>query len=125
MSKVLVVEDNPQNMRLIEMTLSSRGYALLKAADGEEALAVALSARPDLIIMDIQLPGMDGLEVTGRLRELPEFREVPIIALTAYAMVGDRDKCLQKGCDAYVAKPISTRELPALVADLLAGRGRK
>ncbi len=118
--KILIVEDNPQNMRLIEMTLRSGEYALLRAVDGEEALAVAIRESPDLIIMDIQLPKMSGLEVTQRLRQLPEFANTPIIALTAYAMKGDEEKFLQAGCSVYLAKPINTRELPRLVAGMLA-----
>lgn len=120
--KVLIVEDNSQNMRLLVMTLRARGYALFQAADGEEALQVATRELPDLIIMDIQLPKMGGMEVTRRLRQLPEFANTPIIALTAYAMKGDEAKFLEAGCDVYVAKPIDTRELPRLVADMLAGK---
>ena len=117
--KVLVVEDNAQNMRLIEMTLRKGGYTLLKATDGVEALDMATRLRPDLIIMDIQLPGMNGVEVTARLRRMPEFKTIPIIAVTAYAMKGDEEKFAKAGCDAYLAKPINTRELPGVVAELL------
>ncbi len=117
--KILIVEDNPQNMRLIEMTLKVKAYTLLKATDGEEALAVAIRERPDLIIMDIQLPKLSGLEVTGRLRRMVGFDHVPIIAITAYAMKGDREKSIEAGCDAYLPKPINTRELPNLIAEML------
>ena len=120
--KILIVEDNPQNMRLIEMTLRAKGYILLKAADGEEALDMATGERPDLIIMDIQLPKMNGLEVTRRLRQMPEFSHIPIIAITAYAMKGDKEKFIEAGCDAYLSKPISTRELPKVIAEMLLGR---
>ena len=120
--KILIVEDNPQNMRLVEMTLRSGGYALLKATDGEEALDLATREQPDLIVMDMQLPKISGLEVTRRLRQLPTFSHVPIIALTAYAMKGDREKFIEAGCDAYVSKPINTRELPEMVAKLLKQR---
>jgi two-component system cell cycle response regulator DivK len=124
LKKVLVVEDNPKNMRLIKMVLVNKGYSLLEATDGEEALAVAVEGRPDLIIMDIQLPKMNGLEVTRRLRQTPGFSQVPIIALTASAMEGDRDKIIEAGCDAYVSKPIDTRQLPEVVAEMLRrGRG--
>jgi two-component system cell cycle response regulator DivK len=124
LKKVLVVEDNPKNMRLIKMVLGNKGYSLLEATDGEEALAVAVEGRPDLIIMDIQLPKMNGLEVTRRLRQTPGFSQVPIIALTASAMEGDRDKIIEAGCDAYVSKPIDTRQLPEVVAEMLRrGRG--
>ena len=109
-------------MRLIEMALRAKDYTLLKATDGEEALDVAIRAHPDLIVMDIQLPKMDGLEVTRKLRQMPEFNRVPILALTAYAMKGDREKCLNAGCDDYLSKPISTRELPDRIAKMLASR---
>ena len=117
--KVLIVEDNAQNMRLIEMTLRSGGYTILKATDGVAALDIAVRERPDLIIMDIQLPRMDGVEVTARLRQMPEFQTIPIIAVTAYAMRGDEEKFAKAGCDAYLAKPINTRELPGMIAGML------
>jgi CheY-like chemotaxis protein len=111
-------------MRLVKMVLGNKGYSLLEATDGEEALAVAIEGRPDLIIMDIQLPKMDGLEVTRRLRQTPEFSQVPIIALTASAMEGDREKIIAAGCDEYISKPVNTRQLPEVVAEMLRrGRG--
>ena len=122
--KVLVVEDNPTNMRVIRMVLSNKGYSVLEATDGEEALVVAMEGRPDLIVMDIQLPKMDGLEVTRRLRQTPEFKQTPIIALTASAMEGDREKIIAAGCDEYISKPVNTRQFPQLVAEMLQqGRG--
>lgn len=117
--KILIVEDNPQNMRLLEMLLGAKSYTLLKATDGEEAVNLATSGRPDLIIMDIQLPTMSGLEVTGQLRQLPGFSHTPIIAITAYAMKGDREKLLAAGFDAYLSKPINTRELPGVISEML------
>ena len=120
--RILIVEDNPQSMRLIEMTLRAKSYALLKATDGEEALDVAMRERPDLIIMDIQLPKMSGLEVTRKLRESPAFSGTPIIAITAYAMKGDREKALDAGCNMHLSKPISTRDLPELIAQMLLQR---
>jgi len=123
LKRILIVEDNPKNMRLLKMVLGNKGYSLLEATDGEEALAIAMKGRPDLIIMDIQLPKMDGLEVTRRLRQTPGFSQVPIIALTASAMEGDRDKIIEAGCDVYVSKPVDTRQLPELVAEMLR-RGR-
>lgn len=117
--KILVVEDNPQNMRLIEMTLRAKDYTLLKATDGEEALEMAARERPDLILLDIRLPKMSGLEVTRRLRETPAFSHTPIIGLTAYAMKGDKEKVIESGCDAYLSKPINTRELPGMIAEML------
>lgn len=123
MKKILIVEDNPANMRLIRMVLRNKGYQLLEASDGEEALMVAMAERPDLIVMDIQLPGMDGLEVTRRLRQTPFFRQTPIIALTASAMEGDREKIMAAGCDHYVSKPVNTRQFPQLVAQMLGEDG--
>lgn len=104
------------------MTLRAREYTLLRATDGEEALAVAIRECPDLIMMDVQLPKMDGLEVTRRLRLMPAFDHIPILALTAYAMKGDEEKCLSAGCDAYLSKPVSTRELPDRIAKILVTR---
>ena len=118
--KILIVEDNPQNMRLMEMTLRAKNYTLLKATDGEEALDVAGREQPDLIIMDVSLPGMSGLEVTRKLRETAVFSQTPIIGVTAYAMKGDKERVLEAGCDAYLSKPINTRELPEVVAKMLA-----
>jgi len=117
--KILIVEDNPRNMRLLEMTLRGKGYNLLKATDGEEALDMAMREQPDLIIMDIQLPKLSGLEVTRKLRKIPAFSHTPIIALTAYAMKGDKERTIDAGCDAYVSKPINTRELPGMIAQML------
>ncbi len=120
--KILIVEDNPQNMRLMEMTLRSCRYTLLKAVDGEKALDVATREKPDLIIMDINIPKINGDEVTRRLRQMPEFSHTPIIALTAYAMKGDEEKFFEAGCDVYVSKPINTHELPKLIEETLLGR---
>jgi CheY-like chemotaxis protein len=106
-------------MKLIEILLRSRNYTLLKAIDGEEALDVATREQPDLIIMDIQLPKMNGLEVTRRLRQMPVFSRTPIIALTAYAMKGDKERFLAAGCSIYLPKPINTRELPETVSQML------
>jgi len=117
--KVLIVEDNPLNMRLIEMILKSKNYTLLKATDGEEALDIATREHPDLVLMDIRLPKVSGLEVTRRLKKDPGFSHIPIIALTAHAMKGDEEKAIEAGCDSYVSKPINTRQLPRLVADML------
>jgi len=117
--KILIVEDNAVNMKLIQATLGLHGYVLVTATDGEEALTVAQREQPSLIIMDIQLPRISGIEVVGRLRQMPGFVDVPIIAITAYAMKGDREKILDSGCDAYLPKPINTRELPEVVASML------
>jgi CheY-like chemotaxis protein len=123
--KVLIVEDNPMNMRLIEMILKSDNYLLLKARDGEEALAIAAIDHPDLVLMDIRLPKLSGLEVARRLRKKAQFSHIPIIALTAHAMKGDEEKAIEAGCDGYVSKPIDTRRLPKLVADMLSAHQRQ
>lgn len=116
---ILVVEDNPKNMRLMRMILSANGYDVLEATDGEEGLKMAQEGRPDLIVLDIQLPKMEGTEVAKRLRAMPEFDGIPLIALTAYAMKGDQERILEAGFDSYMSKPIDTRELPSLVAQML------
>jgi CheY-like chemotaxis protein len=121
---ILVVDDNPTNLKLVSYLLSSRGYEVRLAADAEQALAILETFSPRLILMDIQLPGIDGLELTRRLRTRPQTREIVIVAVTAYAMRGDEEKALAAGCDGYIAKPIDTRALPGQVADyLVRGRG--
>ncbi|MBI3040631.1 MAG: response regulator [Chloroflexi bacterium] len=120
--KILIVEDNPQNMRLMEMTLRAKNYTLLKAIDGEEALDMAMRERPDLILMDIWLPKVNGLEVTRKLRQDPAFRHIPIIGVTAYAMKGDKERIIVSGCDVYLSKPIDTHELPEIITTILSRR---
>jgi CheY-like chemotaxis protein len=107
---------------MIRMTLRPYGYSLLEATDGEEALKVARSDKPDLIIMDLRLPKVSGLEVTRQLRQMSDFNHIAIIAITAYAMKGDKEKAISAGCDAYLAKPINTRELPKLITEMLLQR---
>ena len=104
---VLIVEDNDLNMKLFHDLLEAHGYATLQTKDGIEAMKIARQKRPDLILMDIQLPEVSGLEVTKWLKEDPELRVIPVIAVTAFAMKGDEDKIRQGGCEAYIAKPIS------------------
>lgn len=118
-ARILVVEDNPMNMKVVLMTLKRHGYTMLEAVDGEEALEVATREKPDLVLMDIQLPKMDGLEVTRKLRQMPDFKQTPIIALSSYAMKGDREKGMEAGFDDYLSKPVNTRELPKVVEDML------
>ena len=120
--KILIVEDNSQNTRLLKMALRAKGYTLLEAADGEEALDMTINNKPDLIIMDIQLPKVNGVEVTKKLRQMSDFKQTPIIAVTAYAMKGDEEKFMKAGCDAYLSKPINTRQLPEIVAKMLLQR---
>jgi two-component system cell cycle response regulator DivK len=117
--KVLIVEDDPKNLKLAMMTLKSRGYELICAVDGEEAISTALSEKPDIILMDMQLPKISGIDATKQIREHPDFSQIPILALTAYAMKGDEDKYIDAGCTSYMSKPINTRELPMKVAELL------
>jgi len=120
--KILIVEDDPRSLKVIQMTLRPYGYSLLEATDGEEALKVARSDKPDLIIMDLRLPKVSGLEVTRQLRQMSDFSHIAIIAITAYAMKGDKEKAISAGCDAYLAKPINTRELPRLITEMLLQR---
>jgi CheY-like chemotaxis protein len=109
-ARILVVEDNPMNMELAVDLLQLRGHEVLSAETGQEALEIAGRERLDLILMDVQLPGMDGLEVTRRLKEDPATASVPVVALTAHAMKGDAERMLSQGCAGYIAKPIDTRE---------------
>jgi two-component system cell cycle response regulator DivK len=104
---VLVVEDNDVNMKLFHDVLEARGYNVLHAKEGMEGLRMAREQRPDLILMDIQLPDVSGLEVTKWLKDDETLKSIPVIAITAFAMAGDKEKFLEGGCDAYIAKPIS------------------
>jgi CheY-like chemotaxis protein len=116
----LLVEDNPQNRRLVQFLLKSRGYMVYEATTGEEALELARIHLPGLILMDLQLPGLDGYAVTRRLKADAATAAIPVVALTAYAMPGDRDKALAAGCAGHIAKPIDTRGFPAAVQHYLA-----
>jgi two-component system cell cycle response regulator DivK len=120
MATVLVVEDNPANMTLATFLLKSAGYGVLSATDAEAGLALARDAQPDLVLMDIQLPGMDGLQATAVLKANAATRDIPVIALTALAMKGDEERIRAAGCDGYIAKPLAYREFLATVAARLA-----
>ena len=120
--KILIVEDNPRNMRLMELLLRGSGYTLLRATDGEEALVMAAREQPDLILMDVQLPRLSGLEAARRLRRIPVFKCIPIIAVTAYAMKGEREKLIAAGFDGYLSKPVNARELREVIAEKLGQR---
>ncbi len=109
MKKILIVEDNEMNLKLIRTVLKAKGFLLAEARDGEEALKIAVAERPDIILIDIQIPKVDGLEVTRRIRAMDDLKDIKIIAITAHAMEGDRKKFLVAGCDGYIAKPINTR----------------
>lgn len=117
--RILVVEDNPDNRILITDVLTSLNYEVLVAVDGEEGVKKANAEIPDLILMDLSLPQMDGWAATGQIKSNPQLVHIPIIALTAHAMVGDRERALEAGCDDYVSKPIDLRELAGKLAKYL------
>jgi len=119
MTKILVVEDNEMNRDMLTRRLQKRGYEVGTAADGEEALTMASSECPDLILMDLSLPLVDGWEVTRRIKQTPEIAAIPIIAITAHAMRGDREKALEAGCDDYETKPIDFHRLLGKIKALL------
>lgn len=123
--RVLLIEDNEQNRYLFSFILEKNGYRVIVARDGLEGINKAKEEKPDLILVDIGLPVMDGYEVTRRLRDLTEFKDVPIIALTAYAMEGDREKVLQAGCDGYIPKPIIPDKFIKVVNSYLRGKEKE
>ncbi len=110
--KILVVDDNQDNRKLVVKVLSKRGYQMVEAVDGEDALSKAVEEMPDLILMDISMPKIDGHEVTKRLKNQNDFKNIPIIAMTAHAMKADKEKALHAGCEDYISKPIDIHELP-------------
>jgi CheY-like chemotaxis protein len=116
---ILVVDDNPTNLKLASALLRAEGHTVVPATDAEEAEALLAERVPDLILMDIALPGMDGLELTRRIKADARLRHVPVIALTAFAMKGDDDRAREAGCDGYITKPIDTRAMPTLVRQVL------
>ncbi len=117
--RILIVEDHPLNMKLLRDLLAAHGYETLETGDGLEALNLARQFRPDLILMDLQLPDVSGLEVTRWLRREPGTQDIPIVAVTAFAMREDEKKALDSGCDAYIAKPISIRQVLEIVTTFL------
>jgi two-component system, cell cycle response regulator DivK len=119
LARVLIIEDNPANMKLAVLLLQKVGHIALSAVDAETGIAVARAEQPDLILMDIQLPGMDGLTATGLLKQDASTAHIPIIALTAMAMKADEEKSQIAGCDAYIAKPLRHAELHRAIATLL------
>ncbi len=116
MAKILVVEDNPTSMKLATMLLATANHVVIGARDAETALTMARDQQPDLILMDIQLPGMDGLAATALLKRDDATRTIPVIALTALAMKGDEERIRAAGCDGYIAKPLSYRDFLAVVS---------
>jgi CheY-like chemotaxis protein len=120
--RILVVEDNAKNLKLIRDVLQFSGYDVVEARSGEEGVALAGKHAPDLVLMDLQLPGMDGIEALRLLRADPATKSVPVVAVTAFAMRNDRDRTLRAGFDGYVEKPISVRALPSQVKSFLHGK---
>jgi two-component system cell cycle response regulator DivK len=121
---ILVVEDNPDNMYVLDHLLTRKGYTVQQAIRGEDALALIRQRAPALVLMDMQMPGMDGYTVVRELRRQPELASLPVIAVTANSMPGDREQTLAAGCTDYVAKPINPRELLQLVEYYLGGESR-
>jgi CheY-like chemotaxis protein len=122
MARVLIVDDNPTNLKLVAYLVKAQGHDVDTAGDANAALAVIRARKPAVILMDLQLPGVDGLELTRRIKNDAATRDIAIIAVTAYAMKGDRERALEAGCDDYVSKPIDTRALPATIARHVGGR---
>ncbi len=121
---IMIVDDNSTNLKLARDVLEWSGYQVTGAGDAEQALRLIDQAQPDLILMDIGLPGMDGLELTRKLKEYEGTRSIRVVALTAFAMKGDRQKVIEAGCDGYISKPIDTRMLAAQVAECLGKEGK-
>lgn len=120
--RILVIDDNPTNAKLARLMLQAEGYDVRTVTDAENALAMLDDYEPCLVLMDIQLPGMNGLELTRRIKSSERFRHLPILALTAYAMAGDEARALDAGCDGFISKPVDTTTLPGAVASILGNR---
>ncbi len=118
---ILIVEDEPRNLTLLRDLLQVSGYKTIEATDGEQGVELAKSKKPDLILMDVQMPKMDGLEATRILKADATTSNIPVLALTSYAMKGDKERILEAGCDGYLAKPIDIKELLKIVAEYLSG----
>jgi two-component system, cell cycle response regulator DivK len=119
MKRVLVIEDTEDNRQIVRDLLTNAGFEMIEAVTGEEGVTMAASHKPDLILMDIQLPVMDGYEATRRIKANPDLKHIPIIAVTSYALSGDEAKTRAAGCDAYIAKPFSPRQLLAKVREFV------
>jgi CheY-like chemotaxis protein len=119
MAKILIVEDNELNLDMLVRRLARKGYEVVSAVDGEQGLSMAMTEKPDLILMDMSLPGMDGWEATRQIKANPVTQPIPVIALTAHAMVGDREKALRAGCDDYDTKPVEFQRLLEKMENLL------
>jgi two-component system, cell cycle response regulator DivK len=118
-AKILYIEDNPDNRMLVRRVLQSEGYTVIEANDGPSGIQTATAQTPDLILMDINLPDVDGYEITARIKQLPGLARVPVIALTANVMKGDREKTLAAGCDGYIQKPIDIDQLATQIEHFL------
>ena len=116
---ILVVDDNPTNLKLMRVLLETEGYEVRTAMDAKETLVTLQTFRPRLILMDIQLPGLDGLSLTRQLKAEPVTRDIVILAFTSYAMKGDEEKAISAGCDGYITKPIDTRTVPGVIEKYL------
>ncbi len=123
--RILLVEDNPMNRRVVQFLLKSYGYVVYEARDGQEALKLVKLYLPDLILMDLQLPGLDGYAITKMIKEDALVKDIPVVALTAYAMRGDEERAITAGCDGYITKPIDADEFPQIVAGYLKRQGEK
>jgi two-component system, cell cycle response regulator DivK len=123
MSTILVVEDHPPNLKLAQLVLEKGGHGVLTASDGQQGIELARSHRPDLIVMDVMMPGMDGLAATRALKADPATAHIKVLALTALAMKGDEQRILEAGCDAYLSKPFEYKALLEAVTNLLPGEG--
>jgi two-component system cell cycle response regulator DivK len=120
--RILLVEDNPMNRRVAQFILKSQGYIVLEARDGQEALELLKNHLPDLILMDLHLPGLDGFTVTRIIKQDAATKNIPVVALTAYAMKGDAERAFEAGCNGYITKPIDPDEFPQTVASYLKNR---
>ncbi len=121
-ARVLIVDDNPTNLKLVTFLVQAQGYEVATAVDAQSALAQIRANPPAVILMDLQLPGIDGLALTRQIKSDPAMKDIAIIAVTAYAMKGDQERALAAGCDDYVSKPIDTRALPGVIAKHVKGR---
>ncbi len=117
--RILVIEDNDENRRILRLLLVNAGYEVIEAITGEDGIGAASSVRPDLILMDVQLPGLDGYEATRRIKSDPGLNAIPIIVITSYALSGDDVKAFEAGCDAYIAKPFIPRQVLAKINEYL------
>lgn len=120
-TKILIVEDNEKNRRLLRDVLQFHGFEVIEAVNGEEGIIMARAEKPDIILMDMQMPVMDGFAAIRTLKSDPTLNQIKIVAVTSFAMTGDREKIIAAGADGYVSKPIDTRELPAMLKELSAG----